>query len=59
MEADDTLIRAAQGMIHNHGRAAETKAAERADHLEHDSSEAARHWREVARVVGILRRTRG
>jgi hypothetical protein len=53
--ADDTLIRAAQGMIRNHGHEAETKAAERADNLERDSRDGAEHWREVARVVRVLR----
>jgi hypothetical protein len=52
--ADDTLIRAAQDMIRNHGQQAETKAAEHADSLEPYSQDAALHWREVARVVRVL-----
>jgi hypothetical protein len=52
--ADDTLIRAAQGMIRNHGQQAETKATERADSMEPYSLDAALHWREVARVVRVL-----
>jgi ferric-dicitrate binding protein FerR (iron transport regulator) len=51
---DDTLIRAARGMIRNHGHDAETKAAQRADSLEQYSPEGAEHWREVARVVRVL-----
>jgi hypothetical protein len=46
-------------MILHHGYAAEAKAAERAENLEKDSKDAARHWRDVARVVSILRRTSG
>jgi hypothetical protein len=51
----DTLIRAAHGMIRHHGKDAEIKAAERADNVEHESQDAARHWREVAQVVRVLR----
>jgi hypothetical protein len=58
METDDALIRAAHGMIRNHGDEAETKAEQRADNLEPDSQDGARHWCEVARVVRVIR-TRG
>jgi hypothetical protein len=34
---NDTLIRAAQGMIRHHGKDAEIKAESRADRLEYDS----------------------
>jgi hypothetical protein len=58
MNADDTLIRAAQGMIRNHGLEAERRAEERAERLKRDSPESAGYWYEVARVVRSLR-TRG
>jgi hypothetical protein len=52
---EDTLIRAAKGMIRNHGDEAETKATQRASSLERFSREGAEHWREVARVVRVLK----
>jgi hypothetical protein len=43
-------------MIRNHGFAAERRAVERADKVEAGNSEAAKHWREVARAVRMLQR---